>query len=156
MNVKTLVVLALLLCSSLVLADTTFEASWKLANCHDVTDTAVCSATEVTDSREFRHQVQNGMARVAKQVQGEGLSTFTSVQWTKRAELATNVLSIHFVDDGTGKTVARPGTEVWLDVFADAVAEVATATPTSTDADIEFLITAAWDDIAGVRGRDLQ
>lgn len=137
-------------------AAATFEASWKLANCHDVTDTAICTAQEVTDSLDFREQVQIAVARVAKQVQGEAVGTFTSDQWDKRASLAQNIMSVHILDDAAGNQTAHPGVDLWLDVFANGVAEVATATTTSTDADIEFLVTQMWDDAAGVSGNDLQ
>jgi len=147
------IVLAVLACLSLAVpawADTTSDASWNLVHCVD-TVPASCDAAAVTAQEHFEAQVRVSMARVAKQIQGEAVSTLSTTQWIKRAALAASVLSSSVAVDGTPSS----GVAIWLPVFMEAVAEVSTATPTSTDADIEFLVSATWDDIAGVRGIDL-
>jgi len=147
------IVLAVLACIALAVpawGDTTSDASWNLVHCVD-TVPASCDAAAVTAQEHFERQVRVSMARVAKQIQGEVATGLTTTQWIKRASLAASVLSSHIAVDGTPSS----GVAIWLPVFLEAVAEVSTATPTSTDADIEFLVTSAWDDIAGVRGIDL-
>ena len=107
----------------------------------------------------FRNDLKIAMAKVALQVQGEAISAgpYTDAQWRKRAALATNVLGVQFDQNG----VAVPGIDLWIDSFAFAVAQNATIGDQTVpwnglDADMEFQVTAIWDDMAGVTGVDLQ
>ena len=101
----------------------------------------------------FKQRVEAATVKVAKLVQGEVQSTMTLIQWQKRAELARAVLGVYAYPDGS---------PIWLDTFLNAVAanptigDTTPITETSpTDNDIEFEVTASWDDIAGVSGEDL-
>jgi len=116
--------------------------SWKLANFVD--------GTVTPDAEDFRRKVQIAVVRIAKQVAGEPQGNFTGKQWIKRAALAANILGVQFIN-GQEKI----GPEVWLDPFANAVADNIVIIPTSTDDDIEFTITSVFDDLAGVTGMDL-
>jgi hypothetical protein len=109
-----------------------FLNQWKLAIFVDSTTTP--------DAADFRRRVQVAMSKVALSVAGEPQDTMKYDQWLKRGELATNVLRDSLA---------------WLDAFALATVTNASITATSLDSDIEFQVTAEWDDIAGVTGRDL-
>ena len=126
-----------------------FLDQWKLAMCTTVGGN--CIQADVDDTVPFRARVELAMVKVATQVQGEPIGTLTARQWTKRATLATNVLSVQTFENGT----CLPGSQIWLDTFCLAVTTNATITAASTDADIEFQVTAVWDDVAGVTGNDL-
>lgn len=117
---------------------------WKLAIFVD--------GTETPDAEDFRRRVQLLAVKVAKLVAGEAQSTFTLQQWRKRGALAATILGTQVVGD---PPTAKSGSEIWLDSLALATAENATITAASTDNDIEFTITSAWDDLAGVTGQDL-
>lgn len=116
--------------------------SWKLANFVD--------GTVTPDAEDFRRKVQIAMVRIAKQIAGEPQASLTGKQWLKRADLAANILGTQFVD-GQEKT----GSEVWLDSFANGVAESVAITLISNDGDIEFTVSAIFDDLAGVTGLDI-
>ena len=122
----------------------TFLDSWKLANFVD--------NTETPHATDFRRRVQSASVKVAKLVGGEAQATMTREQWQKRAALANNVLGTQIVGD---PPVPTAGSAIWLDTFANAVAQNPSITETSSDGDIEFEVTASWDDIAGVTGADL-
>lgn len=116
--------------------------SWKLANFVD--------GIETPDAEDFRRRVQLAMVRVAKAVAGEIQGTFRGKHWLKRGVLAANILNTQIVDGQ-----ALVGSEIWLDPFANAVADNVSIVATSTDADIEFTIASVFDDLAGVVGSDL-
>lgn len=100
----------------------------------------------------FKTKIEVGILKVAGQIQGEGKSTLTQAQWRKRAVLAESVIR------GGGPVIAVDGTVIvsWVDQFSIVVPSAnATITLSSSDADIEFQITASWDDVAGVTGEDL-
>ena len=122
----------------------TFLDSWKLANFVD--------GTVTPDAEDFRRKVAIAIIRVAKIIGGENQSSFTLQQWQKRAALSTSVLGVEFTGD---PPTSQPGIDTWLDTFANGTAEVASITGASSDADIEFTVTAMWDDVAGVSGQDL-
>ena len=103
------------------------------------------------DAIDFRKRVRLAVHKAATLIQGEAQATLTLEQWQKRGRLATTVLGV--VTDESGNTIAA--SEVWLDSFALSVTTNATIVSTSTDADIEFQVSAVWDDIAGVSGKDL-
>ena len=102
------------------------------------------------DAIDFRKRVRQAMHKVATLIQGEVQSTKTLQQWQKRGRLATTVLGV--LTDESGATKAA--SEVWLDAFALSVTTNATVV-FDNDANIEFQVTAIWDDIAGVSGQDL-
>lgn len=122
----------------------TFLDSWKLANFVD--------ATVTPNATDFRRRVQQAMVKSASLIAGEAQQSLTLQQWQKRAVLATNILGTHV---GSDPSQAKAGSEVWLDTFANAVANNPTITESSTDGDIEFTVNSVWDDIAGVTGQDL-
>lgn len=121
-----------------------FLDSWKLANFVD--------ATETPDAEDFRRRVQQAIVKVAGLVAGESIGSLTTKQWDTRASLAATVLGTQFVGD---PIVPKAGSEIWLDTFANITANNVAITSASTDADIEFTVTSAWDDVAGVTGNDL-
>ena len=89
----------------------------------------------------FRGKITACIAKVASTIAGEAKGVNTEIQWRKRGELAADVLR-----NPSG----------WLDQFAIATpATNATIDTSSTDGDIEFQVTAIWDDMAGVTGEDL-
>ena len=158
-------VLVLAVLSSFAWAAADFDDSGKLANCYNITDTAVCSAQEKADSITFRREVQIAIVQVATEVAGESQvkdagppqALYTEEEWNKRAALASNILSVHFVgQDGSGNAVIVSGSEAWLQTFADGVAQNSTITSASNDGDIKFTINSIFSDVAGVRGSDLQ
>jgi len=104
-----------------------------------------------TNAPDFRKRVRLAMHKVATQIQGEAKSSLTLQQWQKRGQLATVILGIFQVSSSS--TVAA--SEAWLDAFALSVTQNATITSASLDSDIEFQVTAIWDDVAGVTGQDL-
>lgn len=110
----------------------------------------------MTQDANFRNVVKIAMAKVASQIQGESMGGMTDAQWRKRAALATNVLSAIVDPAGNIKT----GLDIWLESFAYVTAQNATIGDTvipwaGLDSDIEFQVTAIWDDVAGVTGVDL-
>jgi len=106
----------------------------------------------------FKTKIEVAIFKVASLIQGEGIEFapgefYSGKQWNKRGALAAKVIL------GGGPVVASDGSVVasWIDLFAIAVPSTnATITLTSDDADIEFQVTALWDDMAGVTGEDLQ
>ena len=125
-----------------------FLDQWKLAMC--TTPDAPCLQADVDDCLPFRSRVQQAMVKVATDIQGEA-PTASPATDNKRAALADNVLGTQVVGE---PPVGMSGSELWLDTFALAVTSNATITSASSDNDIEFQITAVWNDIAGVTGRD--
>lgn len=125
-----------------------FLDQWKLAMCTAVGGNCVQGDVDVTTP--FRARVQQAMAKVALDIQGETPSASSAVD-LKRAALAVNVMSVQLVGD---PPQATSGLDLWLDTFALAVTSNVTITGSSTDADIEFQVTAVWNDLAGVTGRD--
>ena len=109
-----------------------------------------CIQADVDVTVPFRARVQQAMVKVAIDIQGEAPTASPNTD-NKRAALATNVLGVQFAGD---PPVAKSGADIWLDTFTLAVTSNATITSASTDGDIEFQITAVWNDIAGVTGRD--
>ena len=98
------------------------------------------------DAPDFRKRVRLAMHKVATMIQGEAQSSLTLQQWQKRGQLATTILGI--LQNTASTTVAA--SEVWIDAFALSVTQNATITSASLDSDIEFQVTAIWDDVAGV------
>ena len=113
----------------------------------------------VSQDAQFRSMLKIAMAKTALAVQGETQGAFTLEQWGKRAQLATNVLSVT-VDASGG---IQNGVDLWLETFALTVAQNPTiggeATPYADtaqhDNDLDFQVSAVWDDVAGVTGKDL-
>ena len=100
----------------------------------------------------FQTKIEVAILKVASLIQGEGIGGLTGKQWDKRAALARDVIL------GGGPHVAADGTVVvsWVEQFAIVVPSTnASITLLSPDNDIEFQVTAVWDDMAGVTGRDL-
>lgn len=120
----------------------THLASWTLANFVD--------ATETPDALDFRHRVQIALVRIARQVAGESQGPLTGKQWIKRGHLAATILGTQIIDG-----MIFSGSEVWLDAFANAVAENVVIVASSTDGDIEFTVSSVFDDLAGITGNDL-
>ena len=96
----------------------------------------------------FQTKVEVAILKVASLIQGEAIGVLTGKQWDKRATLAAAVIL-------GGGPVA--GGASWVDQFSIVVPSTnASITLTSTDADIEFQVTAVWDDMAGITGRELE
>lgn len=88
----------------------------------------------------FLKKIRVAMAKVAILIAGETQSALTPEQWDKRQALATAVLN---------------DPDVWEAEFAIATVTNEAITGSSLDSDIEFQVTAQWDDMAGVTGRNL-
>lgn len=100
----------------------------------------------------FKNQIEVAILKVASLIQGETIGSLTGKQWDKRANLAASVIL------GGGPVIATDGTVIvsWVDQFGKVVPSTnSTITLASSDNDIEFQVTAVWDDVAGVTGRDL-
>lgn len=87
----------------------------------------------------FRQRLRLAACKVALAVAGE-TPTAKSAKDEKRHALATEVLT----DGGQSK----------LDAFAYGAAGYGTLSVSSTDGDIEFVVSAIWNDLAGVSGRE--
>jgi len=99
----------------------------------------------------FQTRIEVAILKVASLIQGEVIGANTGKQWDKRARLAEAVAL------GGGPLVAVDGTVIvsWVAQFSIVVPSTnSTITLASLDADIEFQVTAVWDDMAGVTGRD--
>ena len=95
---------------------------------------------DLSQSSDFRSKIRVAIAKVATIVQGEAQGAMQIAEWNKRGALATAVLN-------------EP--DQWVHPFAIAVVTNAAITGTSTDADLEFQVTAVWSDMAGVLGSEL-
>jgi len=93
-----------------------------------------------SETSDFRSKIKIAIAKVATDVQGEAKTSLTDIQWSRRGNLATRVLT-------------RP--HEWILPFSLAVAADVTIDATSIDSVIEARIVAVWDDVAGVTGQDL-
>lgn len=102
--------------------------------------TFIAQAALATDAT-FRDKVRVALATAAVQVMGEDPQSHSDTEYGKRQGLAYQVL------------LAAAG-GVWLEAFVWAVVANATITSESADADIQFTINAAWDDLSGVRITD--
>jgi hypothetical protein len=87
----------------------------------------------------FQQKLRMAICKTAVSVAGEA-STVLATKDEKRHQLAVAVL----VDGGIGK----------LEAFAFASVAGGALTGASTDTDIETRLSAIWNDLAGVSGRD--
>jgi hypothetical protein len=88
----------------------------------------------------FRGKVQVLLAKVAVSVQGEARGSMDPKEWRKRGIHATRVLE-------------NPLN--WLNQTVFAIVQNDTITGSSTDSDIEFMISSTFSDVAGVTGEDI-
>jgi hypothetical protein len=88
----------------------------------------------------FRQKLQNALLKTALNVAGEDTTSLNATVASKRAELATNVLT-----NITG----------YVEQFAYSVAANPALHEYSSESDIEFTVNAQWNDWAGVTYDDL-
>ena len=88
----------------------------------------------------FLKKIRVAIATVAVLIAGEAVGSNTVEQWAKRGQLAINVLQ---------------NPTKWEAQFSIATVTNAVITSSSTDADIQFQVSAEWDDMAGVTGKNL-
>jgi hypothetical protein len=91
----------------------------------------------LANTATHRQKVQIAMCKVATMVVGEA-PTASNRRDEKRHALGVAILA----DGGVSK----------LDAFAYACGGIGTLSGTSTDNDIEFVVTSVYSDIAGVTG----